>query len=416
MKLFLLFFTCFLITWSCPSVNAQENTVKIENIVNEQFGTLLESLLTNGKIDELSAKAYLETVFGYDESVSNYLQTLNLTQQIGNLQQGSLSFDAYIEMLGSNLFDLIPESYRQKLLSNPNYIGWQLGQELRNGHVSSTTLQNTISLISNNIKQNEENQKIISKLKLITPTYDKLKKSDNKKKLSILNDKTHIKNWKLNPEKIKPGFFSDESSYNQVLIDENGQVVLEPSQVNLDKFLNIYKNKERFDFSKDFKLILRGQIDPYEYNGIHYQFSNFSLLIGQYYQVDINLLYTKQYKDWINWSVFSIKAPIATFTPNYGVFNYENLLYFTKKENVKTVTTHLNKGYEKAGATENKSLNFSSGYEIIIQNINGVLTYSINGIDCGVIQKMNYLPNKYYFDIKSNDHKLIIESLLLEYL
>lgn len=416
MKLFLLFITCFLIAWSCTSVNAQENTIKIERIVNEQFGTLLESLLTDGKIDELNAKAYLETVFGYDESVSNYLKTVSLTQQISNLQQGSMSFDTYIETLGSNLFNLIPESYRQKLLSNPNYVGWQLGQELRNGHVSSATLQNTISLISNDIKKNEENQKIITKLKLITPTYDKLKDYASKNKLSVLNDKAYTQNWKLNPEKIKPGFFADESSYNQVLIQENGHVVLEPSQVNSDKFLNIYKNKERFDFSKDFKIILKGQIDPYEYNGVRYQSSNFSLLIGQYYQVDINILYTKQYKDWIDWSVFSVKAPMATFTPNYGVFNYENLLYFTKRENVKTVTTHLNKGYEKAGATENKSLNFSGGYEIIIQNTNGVLTYSINGIDCGLIQKMNYLPNKYCFDIKSNDRKLIIESLLLEHL
>ena len=145
MKLFLLFITCFLIAWSCTFVNAQENTIKIERIVNEQFGTLLESLLTDGKIDELNAKAYLETVFGYDESVSNYLKTVSLTQQISNLQQGSMSFDTYIETLGSNLFDLIPESYRQKLLSNPNYVGWQLGQELRNGHVSSATLQNTIA-------------------------------------------------------------------------------------------------------------------------------------------------------------------------------------------------------------------------------------------------------------------------------
>ncbi|MBK6381418.1 MAG: hypothetical protein IPF72_17780 [Chitinophagaceae bacterium] len=58
----------------CTTLKAQDNTIKFENIVNEQFGTLLESLLTNGKIDEANAKTYLETVFGYNRSVTGFYE------------------------------------------------------------------------------------------------------------------------------------------------------------------------------------------------------------------------------------------------------------------------------------------------------------------------------------------------------
>ncbi|MBK7308751.1 MAG: hypothetical protein IPI88_18220 [Chitinophagaceae bacterium] len=63
---------------------AQDNTIKFENIVNEQFGTLLESLLTNGKIDEANAKTYLETVFGYNRSVTGFT-TADLSTKIQSI-------------------------------------------------------------------------------------------------------------------------------------------------------------------------------------------------------------------------------------------------------------------------------------------------------------------------------------------
>ncbi|RWU05032.1 hypothetical protein [Pedobacter chitinilyticus] len=59
--------TLAIILFLCLNVNvwAQDyNKIKFENVVNEQFGTLLESLLKDGKLDETSAKTYLETVFG----------------------------------------------------------------------------------------------------------------------------------------------------------------------------------------------------------------------------------------------------------------------------------------------------------------------------------------------------------------
>lgn len=404
-------FTCTIV------LQAQQSKIKFENVVNEQFGTLLESLLTDGKIDEANAKNYLEAVFGYNDEVSNYLQTVNLSQKINGIEQGNLSFESYIETLGSNLFNLIPENYKQELLKNPNYIGWQLGQELRGGVLSAETLQNTLNFISEDIKKNKENKLIVEKLKKITPKIEKLKTitiSTNKK--VVINDNLNTKNWKQNPQKIKKGFFSNESTFNKVTI-ESGNLILDPTDGYADKFLNIYKNKEKFDFSKDFKITIVGKLDSYDYQKVEYQASNFSILIGQYYLFDNYFMYAKKYENLVDWSMFSVKSPDANFTTSFGIFNYENLLFFSKGERIKTVTTHLNKGYEKAGATENKNLNFNNGFEIVIQNKDGYLTYIINGIDSGLKKQITYLPNKYSFDIKANiDRKTIIESVKLEHL
>ena len=125
----------------------------------------------------------------------------------------------------------------------------------------------------------------------------------------------------------------------------------------MDKYLNIYKNKEKFDFSKDFKITIKGKLDVYEYGKVEYQASNFSILIGQYYLVDAYLLYAEKFEEFVDWSAFSVKVPDANFTTFYGVYNFENLLFFTKGDKVKTVTTNLNKGYKKAGAIENLNLN-----------------------------------------------------------
>lgn len=407
--------TSIMLCASVTTLKAQDKGIKLENVVNEQFSTLLESLMTNGKIDEANAKTYLETVFGYNEEVSNYLHTIDLSKQLSNINQGNMSFDNYMETLGSSLFSLIPESYKQELLKNPNYIGWQLGQEIRGGFVSAETLQNAFNIVAEDIKKNKENKLIVEKLKQLTPKIEKLKTTSTNKKI-VINNSENFQNWKQNPQKIKKGFFSDESTFNKVTI-EAGNLVFDPTDGYADKFLNVYKNKEKFDFSKDFKITIIGKLDPYEFQNLEYQASNFSILIGQYYLFDAYLMYAKRYEKFIDWSAFSVKIPDAEFTPSYGVFNYENLLFFTKGEKIKTVTTHLNKGYKNAGATENKSLNFNNGFELVIQSKSGYLTYTINGIDSGIQKQITYLPNKYSLDIKANiDRKTIIESVKLEHL
>ncbi|WP_199120488.1 hypothetical protein, partial [Pedobacter sp. ASV28] len=257
LKLYLLIGILFIGT----TLKAQQKNIKLEDVVNEQFGTLLESLLLDGKIDEVNAKTYLETVFGYDQSVNNYIQGLNLTQQIQSIGKGNLSFDNYVKALGSNLFNLIPVQYQQQLAKNPNYIGWKLGQEMNNGKVSTETMGNAITILVDSYKENQKNKLIIEKLKQITPQISSLKTTATEK-LMVINDSSNVDNWKLNPVKIKKGFFSDESTYNKVTI-ETGNLILDPTEGYADRFLNIYKNKEKFDFSKDFKITIKGRLDPY---------------------------------------------------------------------------------------------------------------------------------------------------------
>lgn len=154
MKSRLLFITSFLFLCSTVTVKAQDNTIKFEDIVNEQFGTLLESLLVNGKIDENNAKSYLETVFGYDESVSSYLQTADFTQHLNSVKQGNLSFDNYVKQINSFLLTFVPESHKADLMNNiqnqmliNNIIG-----EVKNGQIGIQT----VNLIHDIIESNRE--------------------------------------------------------------------------------------------------------------------------------------------------------------------------------------------------------------------------------------------------------------------
>jgi len=414
LKLLLLASTLLLGT----ALRAQQKEPKLENVVNEQFGTLLESLLVDGKIDEANAKIYLETVFGYDETVNNYIQGLNLTQQIQNIRKGNLSLDNYVEALGSNLFNLIPSNYQQQLLKNPNYIGWKLGQEMNSGRISTETMGNAISMLADSYKQSQQNRSIIEKLKQITPQINSLK-STAAKKLIVVNDSNKTDNWKLNPVKIKKGFFSDQSTYNKVTI-EAGSLVLDPTEINTDKFLNVYKNKEKFDFTKDFKITIKGRLDSFEYKKIPYQMSNFSILIGQYYLFDVLLSYTKKYEDYNDFSLFGVKTHNPKFTTNYGSFYYEdqNPASFRKGENTKVLTTIFNKQWNKfAGATANENLNLNNGFELVFESKTGYISCFINGIDSGIQKQITYFPNKFSLDLKANtDKKTIIESVKLEYL
>lgn len=414
LKLFLLASILFVGT----AIQAQQKDLKLEDVVNEQFGTLLESLLVNGKIDETNAKTYLETVFGYDESVNSYVQGLNLTQQIQNAGKVNLSIDKYVENLGSNLFNLIPANYQQQLLKNPNYIGWKLGQEMNTGKISTETMGNAINLLVDSYKQTQKDKLIIEKLEQITPKINSLKKTASNK-MTVLNDSSNVDNWKLNPVKIKKGFFSDQSTYNKATI-EAGDLVLDPTEINTDKFLNLYKNKEKFDFTKDFKITIKGRLDSFEYKKIPYQMSNFSVLIGQYYLFDVLLSHTKKYEDYNNFSLFGVKTHNPKFTTNYGSFYYEdqNPASFRKGESTKVITTFFNKQWKKfAEATVNENLNLNNGFELVIESRTGYMTCFINGIDSAIQKQITYFPNKFSLDIKANtDKKTIIESVKLEHL
>lgn len=399
-------------------VSAQQDDYKIEHIVNEQFSTLLEGLLKNGKIEEADAKSYLQTVFANDEGVNNYLAGLELSRQIKNFGKENISLDSYVQKLGSNLLGLVPPEFFEKLRKNPHYIGWKLGQEMNAGRLSMETLSDAVSLLADSYKENQRNREFIVKLKEITPKASQLKPNASKNK-SVANDARHTANWKTNPLKIEKGFFSDESTYNKVTIEE-GKVLLEPSGY-FDKFSNIYKNKEKFDFSKNFRAKIKLRAPKTEkHRKLTYQGIGVSILIGQYYLFESSMLYSSSYEDVTDWSAFSVKMPEASFTPIYANFYYENSNLYSKDPNVWTVTNSslalgksFNGLYKKSNAVENAALNFRDGCELTISYENGMLKYFINGVDTGIEKAVTYMPNKFAFDIKG---QALIESLILEHL
>lgn len=397
------------------NLNAQQDN-DYENMVNNQFGTLLEGLLVNGKLDEAGARSYLETVYGNDENVRKYLQGVNLYEQIKNTDGTKVSFDDYITNLGSNLFNLVPDNYKQELLKNPNYIGWQLGTEMSNGRVSNETLQNAFDILAEDIKKNKQRQEVIEKLKLLTPTIDKLKNTPYSKQV-VINDASNTRNWKINP--VKKAFSMQGGSYNKVTV-EQGNVVLDPTagEYFTDKFLNIYSNNEKFDFSKDFKITIKGKLDTYKYNKVTYLSTTFSVLIGQYYKFESNLVDFQEYKKHPSYSYFSVKMPEPIFTQDYGVFNFEDIYFLTKNDKVKTVVSSLdNSRLKKANPVINPDLNFDNGFELVITSQNGYLSYFINGIDTGIKKQITYMPNKYSLDIKADYiQKTTIEYVKLEHL
>jgi hypothetical protein len=394
----------------------QNSNAQFDAMVNEQFSTLLESLLRNGKIDQNNAITYLETVFGYDKEVKEYLQNVDMVKQINFKAYDKLSLNDKVASLNSVLLSIMPETYRRDLLQNTSYLGWQIGREMDNGGITTETLQNTINLFSEEMKQNQENALIIEKLKQLTPKIENLRTSATTSSQRVVNDSHHTDNWKLNPVKIKKGFTS--ATYNKVTI-ESGSVIFDPAAYpeTTDRFSHTYKNSEKFDFSKDFRISIKGKLDPYKFKKREYQATTFSVLIGEYYKFECNLVYyNKNDKDGEH-SYCSVKMPDAFFTTEYGVFNFEEIYYLSKDENVRTVASLITKKLKRANPIENKDLNFSNGFDLVILSQNGYLSYYINGIETGIKKRITYMPNKFSFDIKADFiRKTIIESVTLEHL
>jgi len=185
---------------------AQDNSIKIENVVNEQFGTLLESLLTDGKIDEANAKNYLEAVFGYDDDVNNYLNTNSFTQQFNSFKQigtSKLSTDTFMAQLNSSLLSFIPAEKQQVFMQHMQAQMMIQGSmnELVSGKIGSNSVELASGIIQGIGEAKAERQKkevIAQKLAIITPTLDKLKNNKDYKKLKVVDDFSKYDNWILN--------------------------------------------------------------------------------------------------------------------------------------------------------------------------------------------------------------------------
>ena len=370
-----------LIVWFCyTSTPLQAQGLRFENVVNEQFGTLLESLLKDGKLDETSAKTYLETVFGYDEAVNKYLQSVDLGKQLANIKQGKLSIDQYLPTINEQIIGLIPENYRKKMFESPYYQGTLIGQELKSGRLSEQTAQLISNSFQNIIDAKKRSDAIMAKFEQITPKLNSLKSPDgsfvaqNKKQLSY---KTFDKNsWSIYddiPERQSSNAYN--SLANKVEF-ENGALLLSNHIPRMSAHalfmfytMRTFKNKEQFDFSKDF------QMDVYFDIPEKTRISGLGILIGKSFQLEI------VYKGGKN---LAISTPSKyKITEQYGFLRSGDWPYNKIDEKVPTSLASVD-----------------GHFKVSIVKKGKVFNCLINGQDIKVGNEINYFPDKYFLGFK----------------
>lgn len=384
-------------------VNAQENTIKFENIVNEQFGTLLESLLVNGKIDENNAKSYLETVFGYDESVSSYLQKTNLTQQLNTVTQNNITFDNYIKQINSLLLNFIPESHKADLMNNiqNQMLINNITGEIKSGQIGIHTINLIHDIIQSNREWKEEkakNAEIAKKIEAITPTLDKLKTTNPEyKKLQLIDEVETDKNWLAfhNPPELvltrDVNKIQRKTTNNLKL--ENGYLLLSDNYGTLNtpdfivfEELRCYKNSEKFDFSKDFSFDLHFKVSD-ALNSV------FVLNIGKGYKVFI----TRNVGSKGNIRVGVQDEYIVS--EKFGILNSSTALDKNKKK------LSRNYGYIADYTIGNSvwfydKTKFDEVLKINVTKTGNLFVLKFNDYPVDIKTEINYFPDKFYLGFK----------------
>ena len=415
-----LFLGTMLFLLSC-SLNAQSSKSNFDNAVNEEFGTLLESLVQNGKIDEVNAKAYLETVFGFDETVTSYLQTTDLSQKLSGLNQGKMSADAFLSNLSSNLISFIPQAQQQAFM---NYMETRMMvqgsmNELLSGQIGANSINLTAGILQS-LKENKalkiKNEAIAKKLEVITPTLDKLNASNkNYKKLKIVDDCSNSANWIVNSNpaviedadykrttnysEIQNGILKiSTQNYSQAIFDWEKRTVFDPSR--------FYKNIEKFDFSKDFSMNMYFKMDKRtDQSAI--------LEIGKGYK-----LYIARAQ-----GVLYLNSPAGyLITEKYGELKYDNKKIKRKEvftDNDKSFSHYEMQNYgDILTVVEKKfpNVNFNGILKLTITKIGNTFSFRFNDLPYEIKSEVNYFPNKYYlgFIVNAMNKKAYVEIDKLE--
>jgi len=407
-------------------VFAQDNSIKIENVVNEQFGTLLESLLTDGKIDEANAKNYLEAVFGYDDDVNNYLNTNSFTQQFNSFKQigtSKLSTDTFMAQLNSSLLSFIPAEKQQAFMQHMQAQMMIQGSmnELVSGKIGSNSVELASGIIQGIGEAKAERQKkevIAQKLALITPTLDKLKNNKDYKKLKVVDDFSKYDNWILNSN---PAVLREDNQ-NRYTINtsriEGGVLKIAtenyvPAVFNWDKetkfeLFRFYKNIEKFDFSKDFTMNL--------YLSIGEKSSLVNIVIGKGYYLNL--------RPDLN-GFTNISSPIKYFTTDmYGSLNYTGIgadgFYRVDEKAVDKISYNNNESKIGVGESKyygkyigfknknNTNIDFrTSVVKITISKVGNIFTCQLNDSqDLKFSNEISYFPDKYFLGFLVNGEPL----------
>jgi len=406
------------------TLSAQDSSVKLSNAINEEFGTLLESLLKDGKIDESGAKTYLETVFGNDESITNYLQTIDLSKKINGFQQGNLSFDSYLSNINSSLISFIPEDKKQAFM---NYFETRMivegsMNELLSGNIGSNTINLAAGLIEGGKEAKAERIKkeaIAKKLEVITPTLSKLNNSRTYTKLKIIDEVDSNKNWIVNTNpvvtedatlKYTTNYSNLENGYLKISTENYVQAIFNWDKMMYFKPMRIYKNPEKFDFSKDFKmnLFLKKERKVAEM---------ITLEIGKGYQL----------------SIIRQEGYIYFTTPlNYNVSDIYGELRPDNKKNKSEKSNFVDKdkgiiiaknGYSNTfyiREKKNQNIDFEGVLKITIIKKGNSFICKFNDLEYELVSEISYFPDKYYLGLLLSDtgkkayteiHKLELEHL-----
>jgi hypothetical protein len=424
MKPKILFLSVLLLLLSY-NLKAQNNNTNFENTVNEEFGTLLESLIQSGKIDEVNAKAYLETIFGFDETVSNYLQTTDFSQRLSSLNQENMSSDAFLSNLSSSLISFIPQAQQQAFM---NYMeGRMMVQgsmnELLSGQLGTNSINLTAGIIQS-IKDNKalklKNEAIAKKLELITPTLSKLNASNKTyKKLNIIDDCNNSTNWivNTNPAVIEDADYKRTMNYSEI---QNGMLKVSTQNYVTAIFdwekrtvfdaARFYKNSDKFDFSKDFSMNLYFKMEK---------------RTGQ----SIILEIAKGYKLYIarTQGVFYLSSPDGyLLTEKYGELKYDNKKIKSEKvfiDNEKSFSHYKMQNYGDILTVVEKKfphINFDGILKVNISKIGNTFTFKLNDLPYEIKSEVKYFPNKYYlgFLVNATNKKayIDIDKLELEHL
>lgn len=404
---------------------SQDNSIKIENVVNEQFGTLLESLLTDGKIDEANAKNYLEAVFGYNDDVNNYLNTNSFTQQFNSFKQigtSKLSTDTFMAQLNSSLLSFIPAEKQQAFMQHMQAQMMIQGSmnELVSGKIGSNSVELASGIIQGIGEAKAERQKkevIAQKLALITPTLDKLKNNKDYKKLKVVDDFSKYDNWILNSN---PAVLREDNQ-NRYTINtsriEGGVLKIAtenyvPAVFNWDKetkfeLSRFYKNIEKFDFSKDFTMNL--------YLSVGEKTEKFDIVLAKGYYV--NFMTDYEHHTYIstpgNYQTsdkYGNLFAAGTSGERYIKRNKEiEKVFFNDKE--KKITVGLNSynvNYMLYKNKKNPDIDFkTSVVKITISKVGNIFTCQLN--DSQELQfsnEISYFPDKYFLGFLVNGEPL----------
>ncbi len=389
--------TGILLLFSTVKVKAQENSIKLENVVNEQFGTLLESLLKNGKVDETAAKTYLETVFGYNDGVSSYLQMSDLSAQIKNMGKGNVASFSDFEKLSNSLLDLVPAKYQNEIRSNLQLQSLLNGSinEISSGQIGESTLQLVDGIIQG-IKEDRvriaREKLLLEKIKAITPTLNSLNINPSFSKKAKYSISLTKENWAEIPA---PDWSKKTSRLNKALVTANG-IEFEGDWKNFSpptyQFKRFFRNAERFDFSKDFRAEFEISVD----DSRTYNF--FEVQLAGMYQVQLMCYQAK------NTKAFTITTPKKYFLTNkYGVFYNTQ---FTRPNGFKsTIIRDKN----------NPCVDYTKPIKVIMKKTGNQLIFQFNDCTETVNIDMDYFYNKYQLDFRFAG-KVVLHSMTLEHL